>query len=179
MWEVLTPVGERFTDSQSAEDFCSKVNFAFATSSTSDRIPFAGWKHRNRTAHMPFGEKAVNLASGDFDRSRRPSLRSTDRVAHSLARPGGDYRGLGAPPASSSSRRADTGLCSSYDTRRRCRAADRVAGGRPGNLSALAGKRVSSAVSWRAQAAFDPISSDCGTRRILRGVSYTSGGQRP
>jgi hypothetical protein len=30
----------------------------------------------------------------DFDRSRPPSLCSTDPVAHSLARPGGDYRGL-------------------------------------------------------------------------------------
>src|SRR5271156_6785165 len=103
----------------------------------------------------------------DFDRSRPPSLRSTDRVAHSLARPSGDYRWLGAPAASHSSRRADIGLCSSYDARRRCRAPDRVEGERPGHLSALADKRISSAVSGRTQAAFDPLSSDCGTGRIL------------
>jgi hypothetical protein len=42
--------------------------------------------------------------------------------------------GLGAPPASSSSRRADPELCSSYDARRRCRATDRVEGERPGHL---------------------------------------------
>ena len=72
-------------------------------------LPPSGPRQRRGQNHCPEGSLATIGREGRMTSTGtdlQAFARTIDRVAHSMARPGGDYRRLGAPPASSSSRRA-------------------------------------------------------------------------
>jgi hypothetical protein len=63
---INTPKSNREPTSFNGHSIPQPANnqVAFATASTSDRITFACWRRRNRTAHMPSGEKGRKPRSG-------------------------------------------------------------------------------------------------------------------